>query len=298
MPGVFLSYRRVERDWAAKLARSLGNRFGRDLVFQDVEDIAGGERWRERIRAAIEGAEVVLVSIGPHWLDGDRLDDPGDVLRAELAEALERGKPTIPVLVGGAAMPDQAKLPGALAELTELQAMTLGDDTWNADLALLLERVRTLLAPIRATEPFEDVLREVFEGQARFWALREAGRFADALEAAQRVLAALDRVSPLYPGDVDLQIHRGYEEKNCAIALEDLGRDDDAQRALERSDVVFSTLLEEYPENPSAWDGKGSIVWMRGQMRESLPYFERALELDPDYAAARINRDNVMRALG
>jgi hypothetical protein len=66
--GIFVSYRRIEGQWADRLSRHLGNRFGNDLVFQDVDDIAGGEKWRDKIVAAIHDAEVILVMIGPYWL--------------------------------------------------------------------------------------------------------------------------------------------------------------------------------------------------------------------------------------
>jgi len=124
--GVFLSYRRAERKWADRLARNLGNRFGRDLVFQDVEDIPIGQRWRDVIGDAIAGAEVVLAAIGRYWLVDEqgrrRLEDPEDVLLGELEEALALGKPIVPVLVGGARMPRRDQLPEALAELSESSA--------------------------------------------------------------------------------------------------------------------------------------------------------------------------------
>jgi len=76
----------------SRLARSLANRFGGDLVFKDAQDIGGPQRWRAAIRAAIEGAEVV-VAIGLWWLSDRagprRLDDADDVRRAELVEPLE-----------------------------------------------------------------------------------------------------------------------------------------------------------------------------------------------------------------
>ena len=35
----------------------------------------------------------------------------------------------------------------------------------------------------------------------------------------------------------------------------------------------------------------------RGQLKKSLPYFERAIELKPDYVEARQTRDAVVDAL-
>ena len=56
----------------------------------------------------------MLAVIGPDWATVSdshgrpRLSDPGDVVRMEIATALQTGKPVIPVLVGGASMPDEA----------------------------------------------------------------------------------------------------------------------------------------------------------------------------------------------
>lgn len=299
--GVFLSYRRLEHAWADRLARSLANRFGADLVFRDVEDIAGGQRWRATIRTAIQGAEVVVVAIGPRWLADQegrrRLHEPDDVLRAELVAALELDKPIVPVLVGDASMPALQDLPDALHDLSEHQAVELGDTTWNIDVERLLDRVRVLILPTRRSEPLAQVRDELMRLQGEFFARLDGQDVAGALDIAQRTLATLNRVSPLYPDDVFLQIVRGYTHKNCAIALLRFGRDAEAAERLDASDQVFTTLLEEYPNEPSAWDGKGSVLATRGQLKESLPYFERAIELKPDYPEARQNRDAVTRAL-
>lgn len=300
--GVFLSYRRAELEWANRLARNLGNRFGRDLVFQDVEDIPIGHRWRDVIGDAITGAEVILAAIGPYWLvdkqDRRRLEDPDDVLRGELVEALTLGKPIVPVLVGGAEMPTRDDIPDALAELTERERTELADGTWNADVERLLKQLRVLILPTRGSEPLSRVEEELGRLEQEFWWRDNAGQSADALETAQRTLALLDRVSPLYPQAVFLQIMRGYAHKNRAIELFALERDEEARGELDASDRVFTTLVEEFPEEPSAWDGKGSVLAMQGHLEESLPYFDRAIEIKPDYWQPRENRKNILAELG
>lgn len=302
MAGVFLSYRRAERKWADRLARNLGNRFGRDLVFQDVEDIPIGQRWRDVIGDAIVGAEVVLAAIGRYWLVDEqgrrRLDDPEDVLLGELVEALALGKPIVPVLVGGATMPRRDQLPEALAELTEREGAELADHSWNDDVQRLLEQLRVLILPTRDSEPLSRVEEELGRLEVEFWRRDNAGESADALDTAQRTLAMLDHVSPLYPQVVFLQIMRGYAHKNCAIELFALERDEEARVELDASDRVFTTLVEEFPEEPAAWDGKGSVLAMQGHLEESLPYFDRAIEIKPDYWQPQENRRNILAALG
>jgi tetratricopeptide (TPR) repeat protein len=302
MAGVFLSYRRTERRRAGRVARNLANRFGKDLVFQDVEDIEAGDRWRESIQAAIMSAEVVVAAIGPRWLVDEqgrrRLNDPDDVLRTELVEALNLEKAIVPVLLGGAEMPAPKDIPAALAEVSERQAIRVDDRTWNKDIERLLARLRALLLPNRATEPLERVQREVHELQVQFFKrLQSDLDVPGSLELAQRTLVTLNHVSPLYPDDVYLQIARAYSHKNCAIALLELDRATEASDNLDTADEVFSTLLDEYPGDASVWDGKGSVLATRGELKESLAYFDRAIELRPDYVEARQNRDAVLSAL-
>ena len=62
--------------------------------------------------------DVLLAIIGTNWLDAHddkcqrRLDSAHDYVRIELAAALTRDIPVIPVLVDGAMMPSEDTLPG------------------------------------------------------------------------------------------------------------------------------------------------------------------------------------------
>ncbi len=65
----FTSYRRddAEAD-AGRIADRFRAAFGDDEVFFDTLAIEGGDRWMDRINAALSEAEVMLVVIGRSWL--------------------------------------------------------------------------------------------------------------------------------------------------------------------------------------------------------------------------------------
>src|SRR4051812_43543626 len=114
MPRFFISYRRDDSlDIAGRIYDRLAAHFGHDEVFIDVDTIPFGVDFRSFLTDWIAQCEVVIVVIGRTWLDcrfeggpkagQRRLEDPADFVRIEVAAALARGIPVIPVLVGGAA---------------------------------------------------------------------------------------------------------------------------------------------------------------------------------------------------
>src|SRR4051794_40209629 len=67
---IFISYRRGDTGPAVRLLSSaLKERFGQRAVFVDTEAIDPGARWPRRIDQALTSADVVLVAVGPRWLD-------------------------------------------------------------------------------------------------------------------------------------------------------------------------------------------------------------------------------------
>lgn len=152
MAQIFISYRREDAGgYAGRLEEGLERTFGAGSAFRDVVDLRPGEDYFQVLRQRIACAVAVLVVIGPRWVnikrDGQRrLEQEDDVVRQEVRAALASGKPVIPVLVGGAAMPEQAMLPRALAGLARFQAVSLTETNWDADLA----RLAGVLAPLLA----------------------------------------------------------------------------------------------------------------------------------------------------
>jgi hypothetical protein len=147
MPSVFISYRRDDTAGeAGHLADDLGERFGRSRVFIDVDSIPLATNFEDRIHAALDSCQVVIVLIGDEWLtarlpSGERrIDDEGDYLRQEVAAALRREDVAVfPVLVDDATMPRPEDLPSDIAELAKINALDLSHKRWSADVRTLCE---------------------------------------------------------------------------------------------------------------------------------------------------------------
>jgi TIR domain len=150
---VFISYRREETSaYAGRLYDAMAAQLGEHNVFMDVE-LAPGVDFVERITDAVGGCHVLLVIIGPQWAtlsNGEaapRIAQPDDFVRLEVETALRRDDVTvIPVLVGGARMPDPGDLPDSVRALARRNALELGDMRWRTDIQRLVDRLNELLA--------------------------------------------------------------------------------------------------------------------------------------------------------
>jgi hypothetical protein len=146
---VFLSYRRGDAGgYAGRLADALVQRLGPRSVFQDVTAISPGQDYTVAIDRALADSDAALVVIGPGWLTAvtpqgtRRLLEADDYVRLELARALGGGIRVIPVLVGGARLPQAAELPDDLQGLPQRQAVELHDETWHHDVDGLVRSLR------------------------------------------------------------------------------------------------------------------------------------------------------------
>jgi TIR domain/WD domain, G-beta repeat len=151
--GIFISYRRQETsDLAGRLYDRLADRFGEDQVFMDVDTIELGVDFAEVITSAVATCEVLLAVIGPHWLtvadkhDRRRLDDPDDIVRLEVEAALDREVRVIPILVGGAVMPQRGELPDSLAKLARRNGLNVRHDSFRSDVARLVTAIERMVA--------------------------------------------------------------------------------------------------------------------------------------------------------
>jgi len=155
MAGIFINYRRDDVPGVAgRLFDHLVGRFPRRSIFMDVDAMKPGMDFVKQLDTQVSQCDVLLAVIGPHWYDAKdqdghrRLDSDTDYVRIELASALKRDIPVIPLLVDGAVMPAAGGLPDDLKSLTRRHALELRHTRFDAD-ALAVMRALEELVPTR-----------------------------------------------------------------------------------------------------------------------------------------------------
>lgn len=152
MSNVFISYRRSDSEGeAGRLADDLSRRFGENAVFMDVDTIRPGRDFRKAIDESIRSCHALLAMVGPEWFGAadvngnQRLSDESDYVRVEIASALKRDIPVIPVLVRGARMPLADTLPKDLEDFAYRNAVELTHARWRSDVQFLVDALIPLL---------------------------------------------------------------------------------------------------------------------------------------------------------
>jgi TIR domain len=128
---IAISYRRDDSSpVTGRLYDRLQAEFGRRNVFMDFDSIPFGVDFRDKIKHTLERARVVIAVVGPNWAGSRdpgkrRIDDPTDFVRMEIAAALQRGIPVIPVLLDNTVMPSVEDLPEELQPFAFRNALVL-----------------------------------------------------------------------------------------------------------------------------------------------------------------------------
>jgi ankyrin repeat protein len=160
MPDIFISYRRDDTAGSAgRIYDRLVDRFGRDRVYRDVDSGEPGEDFVATIGRKVGQCDVFLALIGPAWLrstdegGGWRLAKDDDLVRVEIATALDRGIRVIPVLLQGATMPRAEDLPSSLSKLAHRNAVEIRETHFDQDVVQLLDGLSSRSLFQRAIRP-------------------------------------------------------------------------------------------------------------------------------------------------
>jgi hypothetical protein len=146
---VFISYRWSDSAaYAGRVWDRLERDLGRHSLFMDVAAIPFGTNLPEVLHEEVAKCGVLLAMIGPNWLDerdehgNRRLDDPNDLVRIEIARALQRGIPVIPILLDSATIPKADQLPKDLKELASRLGMQIHHASFHDDMNRLIRALK------------------------------------------------------------------------------------------------------------------------------------------------------------
>lgn len=123
MTKIAISYRRTDSDATGRLFDRLVLKYGKESVFRDIDSVPFGLDFRKAIDEALKDADIFIAVVGPNWRGVDtvgkaRINDESDLVRIEVETALKRKIPVVPVLVGGATMPQPTELPDSLRDFS------------------------------------------------------------------------------------------------------------------------------------------------------------------------------------
>jgi hypothetical protein len=167
---LFINYRREDTaPYAGRLYDRLVARFGKETVFIDIDQIEPGEDFVDAIDRKVGVCDIAIALIGPKWLrvtdaaGKRRIDDSEDFVRMEIVAALERKIRVIPVLVGGASMPQKKDLPEALTLLSRRNAIELSETRFHADVDRLIQAIEKLIVSGEKTPDLQSRTQQTSE---------------------------------------------------------------------------------------------------------------------------------------
>jgi hypothetical protein len=145
---IFLCYRREDSGpVVGRIYDRLVRDYGSENIFKDVDNIPFGVDFVEYLDLEVQKCDVLFAVIGRHWLDSSpdvmtRLEDPYDFVRIEIASALRRTIPIVPILVDGAQMPRAEQLPDDIKQLARRNGTEIRHDPdFHSDVTRLLSRL-------------------------------------------------------------------------------------------------------------------------------------------------------------
>jgi hypothetical protein len=159
MKGIFINYRRDDAiSYAGRVYDRISTHFGKERVFMDIDTILPGDDFRQSIDQTCASSAVILALIAKSWATVTdrngrrRIDNPNDLVRLELKQALTTGVRVIPVLLDDAEIPDPENLPDDLKSIAYRQAIHISSLRFHQDVDRLIEVLEKILAKVDAEQ--------------------------------------------------------------------------------------------------------------------------------------------------
>jgi hypothetical protein len=292
MPKIIISYRRADSGViTGRIRDRLAQHYGQDSIFMDIDNIPFGMDFRKNIAEALAKNDLLLAVIGPDWLGSApsgpaRVHDPDDPVRIEVETALQRGIPTIPVLVGGANMPKADDLPDTLKSLSFHNAAEVDS---GRDFHAHMDRlIRSMDAALKSKfwRPF--LFRRLSGLQA---GIGVAGSMA-VIAIAVFVLFTRDS-RPVFIGNITvvenqyLQFYGApppVDVKQLVAQAIELANNQQNDRAIEAFNKIPADMRV-----PALWNDLGVVFERLNDVTSARAAYQAALAKDPGFTPAKNN---------
>jgi len=293
MPGVFLSYRRKDGNYAVLLYAWLIEKFGAEQVFWDREDIDPGSDFRKVLADKLHTSDALVALIGPGW-------SPSPWIQREIRAALRRRVLVLPVLLGDSPNLDAAVLPKSIRQLASLQTLETRDLRFRDRLIEALERSvggptkagtagdAVAVGDIRARRLIDLLRDQTDDRQRRALELLQQGETDAALAVLNETFELLMALIDFQPGDPNLELRLGFLYKDLAQVFENSDRAR-FSRYVQSGLQTFQRLVGlDLPteDMASSWNGLGNIHLLREDFDKAVDCIQRALSIVPDYSNA------------
>ena len=146
---IFINYRRADSQYQVdRLYEELSNYLedAEQQLYMDIEATPLGIDYIDYIQKKITDTDVFLAVIGDEWLhikdkesDELRLQNPNDLVRQEIAIALEGDIPVIPTILDEATVPPPKALPENISALSRRNGVMIRRRTFEDDVHTLAE---------------------------------------------------------------------------------------------------------------------------------------------------------------
>jgi hypothetical protein len=135
----------------------------------DVDAIPLGANFVKVLTDEVAKCDILLAIIGPNWMtsadyDGTRrLDNEHDFVRIEIAAALARNIPVVPILLEDTRIPNSAYLPDDIKELTLRNGIGIRHTSFHDDMNKLIRGLRQQIS--KHSEPIIRGRQDAGRGQ-------------------------------------------------------------------------------------------------------------------------------------
>jgi len=177
---IFISYRRDDSaDITGRIYDRLAEEFGRDSIYRDLDAIPYGVDFPAHIDQALKTCDVFLAVIGSRWMTitgksgKPRIEEPNDFVRLEIATALKRNIPVIPLFIGGVTGLDPSQLPPGLKRLSFRNGISIrSDPDFHSDVNRLIRNIKRHKRKVSETswriKPTTRKIPKIFQGRYRW----------------------------------------------------------------------------------------------------------------------------------